>query len=75
MICYTPQFELLHVLLCSNRDMFIYLNVSDYGDIKTPSFGSLTHGLQYPSKVSPSRLDPHSFDPQFFKNFEDQITL
>ena len=35
-ICYTPQFELLHVSLCPNRDMFIYLTVSDYGDIKTP---------------------------------------
>ena len=68
-ICYTPQFELLHISLCPNRDMFIYLTVSDYGDIKTP-FGSLTHGLQYPSKASPSRLDP-----QFFKNFEDWITF
>ena len=55
-----PFSSKLHVSLCPNRDMFIYLTVSDYGDIKTP-FGSLTHGLQYPSKVSPSRLDPHFF--------------
>ena len=65
-ICYTPQFELLHVSLCPNRDMFIYLTVSDYGDIKTP-FGSLTHGFQYPSKVSPSRLDPHFFQSSVFQ--------
>lgn len=65
-ICYTPQFELLHVSLCPNRDMFIYLTVSDYGDIKTP-FKSLTHGLQYPSKVSPSRLDPHFFQSSVFQ--------
>ena len=54
------------MFLCVQIDMFIYLTVSDYGDIKTP-FKSLTHGLQYPSKVSPSRLDPHFFQSSVFQ--------